>query len=140
MQILKVTSEDALLRRQQECLDISQVLNFSGASLQIHQVGEDPADLSQSQLCCHLLHVNVLWIFEQLNRILCAFLRRLVDRRDTSSNTQRNIGRYFISTIEKSHSLIPSDSPIVEELVNDVIVLEENVVNVTIRLRVQRDS
>lgn len=137
MQVLEMTSKNAFLSSEQESFASSKMLHFARTRVTINQVRENPADFSQTQNGCHLLHFSILWIFQQLDSIFCAFLRRLINRNDASSDAQRNVSADFVSTIEESDSLISTDAPVVQELVNDAVVLKQDVVNVSIGLRIQ---
>lgn len=138
MQVLEVPGEDALPGGEQRCVDAAHVFHFPGRRLQ--QIGEDPADLFQSQQRRHLLHLAVLRVLQQFDCVLCALLGRLVDRHDARADAQRNVGRGLVSAVKESDALVAGDAPVVEEAIDDALVLEHHVVDVPVGLRVQRDG
>lgn len=139
MQVLEMSGEDALFGGEEERVDAAHVLDLPGHCLVVQQIGKDPADLLQSQESGHFLHLGVLWIVQQLNRVTCALLRRLVDCDDSGADAQRNVGMDLVSTVEEPDALISAEAPKVQKLFHNPVVLEHHIIDVSIGLAVECD-
>jgi hypothetical protein len=49
-------------------------------------------------------------------------------------DSERHIRKHFVSAVEEADALVPGGSPVRQEVVDDVGVLEHDVVHVAVRL------
>ena len=74
MSRLQLGGHDTLLGTQEMRVDIAaEVLDRAGRRVQWNEVCKDPADGTQAEPQCQLIH-NFTWILDQLHRVLCTNL------------------------------------------------------------------
>lgn len=134
-----MSGEQAFFSRHKEGVDATKVLHLARQRLMIEQIREYPANLLEAKCRRHLKHLAVIRIVEQFNRVFGALLRRLVNRNHSSANAERHIGRHFVRSVEKADTLVSGDAPIIEELIDNAIILEHHVVDMTISLPIECD-
>lgn len=139
MQVLEVTGEDAFLCSKEIRVDAAKVLHLPRNRVVVQQVGEDPADLFESQQCGHFSNLILVRVFQQFYSVSSALLRRLIDGDDASPNAERNVGRDFICTVQEADALMTSDAPVIQEFIDNPVVLKHDVIDVSVSLSVQSD-
>lgn len=139
VQVLKVPGKNAFLSGKKERVNATQMLHFSRQRLVIQQVREDPSDFFQAENSRHFLNFSFLWIFQQFDCVLRAFLRWLVDCNDSCTDSKRNVSGDLVGSVKEANALMSSVAPVVQELIDDTVVLKHHVVDMSVSLTVQRD-
>lgn len=77
-------------------------------------------------------------VVQQLERIACALLRRLIDGGHVRSQAQRHIGVHLVRAVQEAQTLVASRSPIVEKALDQRRVFKHYIVHVSVQLPVER--
>lgn len=138
--ILQMPRQNAFLRREEVRFNAANMFDRSGSGILGQQIGEDPTHAAQPQETSHFIHLRLVFIFQQKNGITGAFLGRLVNGCDPSSDTQRNVRMDFVGAEEHTDALMPGRAPIVQKPFHYSGVFEHNVVDVPIGLPIERNG